>query len=453
MVSIRDRRWLGPRAPDFGEPVGSTIGGVSAERTSLKDSFSALRIPEFRRFWGAALVSSSGSWLQGLATPFVMLRITDSASWVGASVFSIALPMALMGPIAGPLADRVPRRQVLIVTQVLLAAVAGLFALSWWFGIRNPWAYIGLSLTYGAVNGFNMPSWQAFVADLVPRHELMNAITLNSAQFNAARAIGPSIGGIVLAVLGPGWSFAGNAFSFLAVVAVLVSLPRPPPVDRDVGAGGGAVRPWGQFLDGLAHARESRGIVASFVVAFALAVLGGTLVQVHLVLFAERVFAVDEFRFGLLVSAYGIGAISIAPWLGAFGPRFRRGTLMAAGLGLFGLAELALSSTAVFGVGLASVFLAGCAHLTTASSNNTTVQLLVGDHMRGRVMSLYLMVFTLGVPLGAIIQGPLADRFGVRPVVSTMGALLMAAAVLLRVTGALDAADVSAEDPVVVSTS
>ncbi len=398
-------------------------------KPKLSDAAVALKLPHFRRFFFAALASSSGSWLQGLASPFVMFQLTESGAWVGASVFAIMLPMAIVGPLAGPLADRISRRQILLITQSILAATAFGFALLWWTGVREPTTYLAIMIVYGTVNGFNMPAWQAYVSDLVPRELLTNAITLNSAQFNAARALGPSIGGIVLAGLGPGWAFFGNAMSFLIVVMVLVSLPPTTP------SGDRSESPLTQFVEGWRYARSERGIMVAYFAAGAVGLLGGTLAQVHLVLFAERVFMVGEFKFGLLVSAFGLGAIVITPWLASIGAAIPASRRLVAGIAAYGIGELVLSSTTIYAVGLLGVFIAGSAHMTMATTTNSTVQLMVDERMRGRVMSLYLVVFTLTMPLGAVIEGPLADAFGPQVVVAGMGTLLLCAAVLLTFNG------------------
>jgi MFS family permease len=179
------------------------------EKTKLSDAIAALKFRDFRRFWFAGLASNSGGWLQGLAAPFIMYQMTQSGAWVGTSVFALMIPMALVGPFAGPMADRLSRRHIL-----LIGVIASTNAVFWWAGIREPLAYIGINVIYGVANGFALPAWQAYVADLVPRNVLMNAITLNSTQFNAARAIGPSLGGVLLAFSGPGWAFLGNGVSF-----------------------------------------------------------------------------------------------------------------------------------------------------------------------------------------------------------------------------------------------
>ncbi len=400
-------------------------------RPKLSDAISALRIQNFRRFWFAGLASNSGGWLQGIASPFIMYEMTESGAWVGASVFALMIPMAIIGPFAGPMADRLSRRKILLVCEVLLATIAVSNAFLWWAGVREPLIYVAVNVIYGIGNGYALPAWQAYVADLVPREFLMNAITLNSTQFNAARAIGPSIGGVVLATLGPAWAFLGNGISFLVVFCTLLTLPRTPPsplADRTDSQ-------LSQFAKGWAYAKTQPTIMTGYLAATFVAILGGPLVQVHLILFIENVFEASEFRFGLLMSMYGIGAVVIAPWLAAFGSRIQRSHLLVGSLIGYGCGEILLASTSVYWAGIAGIFIVGCAHLVMATTTNTTLQLRVPEPVRGRVMAMYLMVFTIGAPLGSIIQGPLADKFGPQAVVLVMGFCFLVAALILRISG------------------
>ena len=400
-------------------------------RTKFSDAVSALRIREFRRFWFAGLASNSGGWLQGLASPYIMYEMTESGAWVGGSVFALMLPMAIVGPFAGPMADRLSRRKILLICEVILASIAISNAILWWLGIREPLVYIGVNIIYGVANGYALPAWQSYVADLVPRDFLMNAITLNSTQFNAARAIGPSLGGVVLATTGPGWAFLGNGLSFLVVFGTLLTLPRTLPSPL----AGRKDSQLSQFVKGWAYAKTQPTIMTGYFAAACVAVLGGPLVQVHLILFIENVFQVGEFKFGLLMSTYGIGAVMIAPWLASYGTRIRRSRLLVGSLALYGFGELLLSATNIFWVGVAGIFIVGCAHLIMATTTNTTLQLHVPEPVRGRIMAMYLMVFTIGAPLGSIIQGPLADKFGPRSVVTVMGLCFLAATVFFVISG------------------
>jgi len=323
------------------------------------------------------------------------------------------------------------RRQILLVCEVLLGIIAISNAVCWWAGIREPLVYIGINIIYGFVNGYALPAWQAYVADLVPRDVLMNAITLNSTQFNAARAIGPSVGGVLLAVAGPGWAFLGNGISFFLVFVTLLTLPATDPSPL----AGRTDSQLSQFAKGWAYAKTQKTIMTGYVAAGLVAVLGAPLVQVHIILFSEKVFQVGEFKFGLLMSMYGIGAVTIAPWLASFGTKFKKSSLLVSSLAVYGCGELLLVSTKIYFIGLLSIFVVGCAHLVMATTTNTTLQLFVPEPVRGRVMAMYLMVFTIGAPLGSIIQGPLADQFSPRWVVAVMGTLFLVAAGIFAISG------------------
>ena len=360
-----------------------------------------------------------------------MYQMTESGTWVGVSVFALMIPMALVGPFAGPLADRLSRRHILLVCEIFLGIIAISNAVFWWSGVREPLVYVGINIIYGFANGYALPAWQAYVADLVPRDVLMNAITLNSTQFNAARAIGPSLGGVLLAVSGPGWAFLGNGISFFLVFFTLLSLPATAPSPL----AGRKDSQLSQFAKGWAYAKTQKTIITGYIAAGLVAILGAPLVQVHIILFSEKIFEVGEFKFGLLMSTYGIGAVTIAPWLAAFGTRFKKSSLLITSLALYGCGELLLASTKIYYVGLLSIFLVGCAHLVMATTTNTTLQLFVPEPVRGRVMAMYLMVFTIGAPLGSIIQGPLADQFSPRWVVAIMGCLFLVAATLFAISG------------------
>ena len=167
-------------------------------------AFAALRYRNYRLMWISAIVSSTGRWFQVLAIPLIVYDLTGgSAAWVGLAGFTQLLPAAVLCPLAGAIADRYPRRLILIVTQSTQALVAILFVLMWFGGVRSPGSYVVVSILAGIASGLNLPAWQAFVSELVPRDTLMSAVTLNSAQFNMARMLGPSLAGLVIAQWGP----------------------------------------------------------------------------------------------------------------------------------------------------------------------------------------------------------------------------------------------------------
>lgn len=406
-------------------------------RPSFKSALVALQYPDFKKFFYSALISSSGTWLQAVAGPYVVFLLTDSPAWVGFAAFVQTIPMALVGPFAGALADRYPRRRILVVTQIVMSLIAITVAVVWWSGVREVLVYIGFAFLSGTISGFNMPAWQAFVADLVPRDALMNAITLNSTQFNAARLFGPAMAGLILAFAGPGWCYFGNGISYAVIIGTLLSLPDKTPTEPD----GGREPPLAAFRSALRYARARRHILGPYFTAGVLAVFGATLANVHLVVFAERVFNVSEAWFGVLVAALGTGSMIAAPWVASVGPRIPRSRLLVVGMITYGLGELILASTTFFPIGVIGVMVAGASHITVATTTNSTLQMLVDESMRGRVMAIYLMILTAGLPIGGLVEGFLLSRINPRFVMTGMGLSLIAGAVILRVSGLAKDAD------------
>jgi hypothetical protein len=249
-----------PGAGGAGTGGAPAAGAVPAQ--GLRHAVRAFRHRDFAIFWTGALASNTGSWVQNLAVPYVLYQLTESAFWVGLATFTQFIPAMVLGPLAGSIADRYDRRKVLFVTQSLLALAAIALWGAWVGGVRDAWAILALVALSGVFAGINIPSWQSFVNDLVPRDDLLSAVTLNSLQFNAARAIGPGIAGILLATLGPGWAFFLNATSFVFVLGAL-ALVRTRQEARSAPLTGGFLR---QFRRAMRYTRQSAGILVGMVV-------------------------------------------------------------------------------------------------------------------------------------------------------------------------------------------
>lgn len=391
-------------------------------------AFVAFRYRNFRWMWSASLLSSSGSWLQMVAVPYVIYSITGSGAWLGFAGFLGYAPMVITGPYAGSVADRFDRRKVLIIGGVVQAAITFALWISWIEGVRNV-SFFLLILTLGAfASGFTVAAWQSFVTELVPREHLLNAVTLNSAQFNAARAFGPALGGVVLATLGVSWCFFINAVSFLAMVGGLLIVSVPPIVRA---AMVGKPRPIAEMRDAMRYVRNVPGILTCLIVVFSLGLLGGPLFNL-LVVFATDVYGIGDGAYGLLAGCLGIGAIAVAPIVAGRGGRAQRSRVLTIAMVAYGIALVALGAAPIALVGGCALLVAGAGYLGITASLNTTVQLQVVEEMRGRTMALYLMVLTAAVPLGALVQGWLVDIVGVQRTVAGAGALFLAVFVVLR---------------------
>jgi MFS family permease len=403
---------------------------------STRRSTAALRHRDFALFWWSALVSNSGTWLQNVAVPFVLFRLTRSPGWVGFATFAQFAPGVVLAPLAGSLADRFSRRSVLLVNQTLLGLVSLALWVEWVAGWHSPWTITATVAVSGTIASMGIGAWQAFVSELVPREDLLNAVILNSTQFNAARAIGPAVGGIVLGGLGPGWAFLLNAISYAVVVGalLLIRLRRPA---ADTSERIGIFR---EFASTIRYVRRKRGIVACCTLITAVGLLGSPIFSL-VVVFADDVFGVSGTLYGLLSACLGIGAVLGAPLIASRASGLSRSRLVGMSLLVYALALAAFGAAPSYWVGVVCLLVAGGAYLAVASTSNTTVQLQVDDEMRGKVIAVYLMTFTAAIPIGSLVQGWTAQTIGPRQTTIAAGLLLAVLVTGLRLTGRLAAMD------------
>lgn len=387
---------------------------------------SAFRYRGFKVFWLGALVSNTGTWVQNVTIPFVLYRMTSSAAWVGAAGFAQFLPGVVLSPLGGALADRYDRRRVIVVCQAAMATVAGAIWVVWLAGVRSPWALLGLVGIGGLVAGVNIPSWQAFVSELVPREALAQAISLNSAQFNLARAFGPAVGGVVLSVLGVSWAFLINAVSFGTVLGAL-AVVRPARRELPRGPRPGVLA---QFAEGVRDVRGRPAVVTALAVLGAVSFFGQPVLQMLTVIVRDT-YGAGAAGLGVLTAAFGVGAAAGVP-LRSLWPEATPSRVVSAALVLYaaGVVGVALAPSIWFGT--VAVAAAGVAYIPIVATLVATVQLAVPDAVRGRAMAIFVMGFNLGYPLGSMAEGRLADAIGVRPAVGASAAALVAIVVALR---------------------
>ena len=406
------------------------------------DTLRAFRHRDFTIFWLGALVSNVGSWLQNLTVPYVVYAITGSAVWVGVATAAQFLPGFVGSPLGGHLADTRERRTLLMALQTLMGLAAVGLWWSWSAGSRSLLVILGLVSLAGLLWGMTLPSWQAFVNDLVPREDLVSAVSLNSLQFNAARSIGPAIAGLVIAGFGPGWAFALNAASYVVVVAALGLVRARSRVDVDAEEPPGL---WSGFIEAVRYVPKQPGI-ALVILLVALVGLLATPVFGFTVIFAGAVYQVGALQLGLLNTALGVGAVVAVPLvvraksLGGLSRSVRSGMLV------LGAAVIAFGLAPGFLAGALCLVAVGLGFLMTISSGNTSVQLIVAQRLRGRVMGVRLMVYMVAAPLGALAQGWISDQVGPRPTMVGAGSLtLLVVALLYTRRGA--AALVRLDDP------
>ena len=372
-----------------------------------------------------------------MALPAVVWDLTRSPGWVGFAGFAQFTAMAVVAPVAGMVADHYSRRRMLMVTQAFMGLVAVAMALAWTQGVRSPAAYVALAAASGLGGGLNLPVWQSFVSELVPRDLLLNAVTLNSAQFNSSRLVGPMLGGITVAAAGPAAAFWISGAGALVVVLALARVRS----GQAVLAGTPSMRVIRNTLAVARYVRARRGLVVAFVTVSLIGAVGLP-IQMLTVVFAEDVFDRGPGGFGLMLTMLGVGAVAAAPMVASLGGRVSRSKIQRVALVVYGSAVLALSAAPTFLVYLVPLAAIGAAHLASASALNTAVQLQVDEERRTQVMSLYVMVLMTSNPLGQLVLGQLIEVMGARPAFGLYGALLLAGTAVLHGRGWLRRLDV-----------
>ncbi len=400
-------------------------------------AFASFSHREYRFFWVGGFVANAARFSQYVALPAVIWDLTRSPGWVGFAGFAQFVPMAVVAPVAGLMADHYRRRRLLLVTQSVMGTVAMSLAVAWWQGVRSPVAYVVLATLTGFASGFNLPVWQAFVSELVPRELLLNAVTLNSAQFNCSRVVGPMLGGIIVAGVGPAEAFAVAGAGCVAVLFALAFIESREPAAAGAALG---MRPIRNIVAVVGYVRERRGLTAAFGMVAVIGMLGLP-VQVLMVVFAEDVFDRGPGGYGFMLTMVGAGAVLTTPIVASLGGRVPRSRIQRAALVMYGCAILGLAAAPSFGAFLVPLMLVGAAHLTSASALNTTVQLQVDEERRAQVIGLYVMVLMTSNPLGQLALGQLIELIGARAAFAAFGAALLATTALLHALAWLDRMD------------
>jgi MFS family permease len=364
-----------------------------------------LRIRRFRALWAASVFSNIGSFLQAAAAAWLMLEMTGSATWVGLMSASTSLPFLALALISGAVADMVERTRVLLYAQTVMGAAAGLMAGITLAGQATPERLLGLGLVMGVAGAFNLPAWQALVPDLVPREMVASAVALNSVSFNAARTVGPVLGGLLVATVGAGYGFGLNALSFLLVIVVLVVMRRrgtTAPV-RDQTPLSTAI------ALGIRYARYTRPFRRLLLIG-AIFALTSAVVQTVLPNHTESLGG-GSLAYGVLLGSMGIGAIAAAFLRRHVVERMGRHSVPVT-MTAFGLAGIGVGLAPNLTAAALFLVLAGGCWVWTLTTLNTTAQLLSPAWVRGRTMSLYTLAFVGVYPLGSILAGAMADAFG-----------------------------------------
>jgi MFS family permease len=385
---------------------------------------------DFRVQWIGACTSSIGTWMQIAAQNWLITSLTHSPLYLGLDAFLQQLPIILFSLIGGVFADRYDRRRTLIVSQVVQMATSGTLAVLMFLQVVEIWHVLALSFVTGCAQSFGGPAYQSLIPSLVDKKDLPNAVALNSIQFNVARVLGPLAFGLTLALIGP-WGYSEpqamnacfflNSLSFLVVINTLMMLrvKHIPPAK--------AGRMQDELKSGLSYVKHHGSLAALVVLAAATTFLGFA-VLTFLPIFADKVFHEGAETYSHLLAFSGAGSIVgalIVAWLGKF-PKMGLTALLTQAV--YGILIIAFAVSRTLWISDVLLFLTGAALMVVFSTVTSLVQLIAPNEMRGRVMSIYMLAFRGGMPIGSLVSGWLANFIGAPMVIGINGALLIVVA-------------------------
>ena len=392
---------------------------------NAKVIFRALRYRNFRLFFIGQGTSLVGTWMQAIAMSWLVYRMTNSAWLLGMVGFFTQIPTFFLAPFAGVLADRWDRRRILIITQVLAMVQAFILAFLTLTGMIAVWHIIVMGIILGCINSMDMPTRQAFVVDMVEDREILsNAIALNSFLFNAARLVGPSVAGIIVAIAGEGVCFLLNGISYLAVIISLLFMmikqqKRITPPSHVLH----------ELKEGIIYAYNFTPIKNILLLTGSMSLMGMSY-AVLMPIFARDILHGGAHTLGFLMATGGIGALAGTLYLASRKNTAGLGDVIAFASLIFGIGLVAFSLSRSLWISLIILVFIGFGMMVQMASVNTVLQTIVDDDKRGRIMSLYTMSFAGIAPLGSLLAGALADKIGAITTLIIGGALCLVAAIL-----------------------
>jgi MFS family permease len=403
-----------PTTVDLQTGAASAPGPAGSRRAG--GTFRALKHRNFQLFFGGQIISLVGTWMQTVAQAWLVYRLTGSGALLGVLGFVGQIPIFLLSPLAGLAADRWPRQRVVIATQCSSMLLAFILAALTMTGRIRVWEIIVLATLLGLVNAFDVPARQSFLIEMVGREDLLNAIALNSSMFNGARIAGPAIAGILVAVVGEGWCFLLNGVSYLAVIAGLLMMRIEKLMQVHDGAA-----PLEKLREGFRFARHTKPIRALLVLV-AIVSFMALPYTVLMPIFAVQILHGGASAYGWLMGAVGLGAMFGALALAMRHELRGLGKVVAYSATAQGASLVLFSASHWYWISCAILAVSGFTMMMQFTATNTLIQAMVPDQLRGRVMSLYSMMFLGMSPIGSLLAGALADHIGA-PVTVAIGGL------------------------------
>ncbi len=375
----------------------------------------ALRHRNFRIYFAGHLISMIGWWMHQVAQPWLVLVLTDSAFYIGLVSALGTVPITLFSLYGGAVADRFPKRSIVIFTQVAFMVVTLALAAAVLTDVVRLGHVMVVAVSLGLIAAFDIPVRQAFLVEMVGKPDLMNAIALNSSAFSASRVVGPAVGGVLIGTVGVGMCFLLNGLSYVAAVIALVAIRFPVTSLRPAAhATAGTIRA------GLAYVAQERRIKTLLGLIATISVFGFSF-QVLMPVFVRETLGRGAVAYGWTVSAAGTGALIGALGLATFARRVRKGRVLGIASVSFGILLVGLSLVRWFPAVLLLLTCSGFTMITYTATTNTLLQLIVPDELRGRVMSVYTLAFIGFAPVGSLLAGSVAERFGAAPVFGVGG--------------------------------
>ncbi len=416
--------------PDFeelaSEPLPPDIPAEAAAQPRWGQVFAALRHRNFRLFVSGQLVSLCGTFMQTVAQSWLIYKLTNHSEFLlGVAWFCTQIPVFVLGPLGGVAADRFSRHHVVVATQTLSMLQAVALAALTLSGAVQVWHVLVLATLLGVVNAFDMPGRQSLVIQMTSKEDLLSAISLNSAMFNAARVIGPAAAGLVVAAVGEGTCFLLNGVSFMAVIASLLAMRLPPFTPREINS------PWDHLVGGFRYARKTLFIRSLLLIVGALS-LAATPGLVLMPVFADGIFHRGSQGLGFLMGAMGIGAVIGTLVLARRSSPRGLTNVIFFGVACLGVAYIVFAASPSFYLSLALMPLVGFSVMRGNAAANTLIQVTIPDEYRGRIMAIYAMTVVGIAPFGSLASGALADAIGARLTVLCGGIFALAGAVAFR---------------------
>jgi MFS family permease len=387
----------------------------------------ALRHSNYRLFFFGQLVSLVGTWMQQVAEAWLVYRLTGSAALLGVAGFASQIPVFLLATIGGTVADRGNRHRILVITQTTSMVLPLILAALVFTGHVHVWHVFTLAATLGVVNAFDVPARQSFVIEMVGKDDLVNAIALNSSIVNGARTVGPAVAGVLLAAVGEGWCFLLNGLSYIAVITGLLLMKLP--------ARAKAARPPASLADSVEGFRYIRRTppIRDLLLLVGLLSFAGMSYSVLMPIFADSILHGGPRGLGLLMASAGLGSLCGALTIASRSSTRGLGRIVAVSALVFGVSIALFAMSRAFWLSAALLLVVGMSMITQAASTNTLIQSMVPDALRGRVMAVYAMMFMGMSPIGALMQGALAERIGAPYTLAIGGCICVAGALVFNI--------------------